>query len=444
MLKGAAHTPQFNIQAESGKTGVVKKGIKDLLGLGGNKKTSTSDKLFNSTLNKALTKSENKTNLPVNQEVAKNYKSAQENVVDKKLHVGNKSVANIKNDLAPVTKKLHLITEDKQKSQMPDVEGQKIVTKSHNDQLLNKPNHSQNNQIEKIINGKFDTHKLGERISHGDAVTSDRREFLPVNDTKLQNSTKRPFFVNNKEIAGTGNFRIDNKDSIPSNGKMNLYTQNDSAKSFLRAVDDRVVSFEKSAGKKIGIDKTEKMKIGKEFDILDNFSNRIPNQLTPVNQNQVNQNDIGSGKVFQMDSMINSSDRNQIIDQISTYINQVSTANKSHASMSVNHETLGQIDISVDKNRGSHDLNILIKTHTNEGSEFFSKNQNLLLSALHTSGVKTGEFKLDSSQSFGQEKGSDSGNFARNSESGYNQRDRQEDSERRRDLWNRFYGKDVA
>ncbi|MDA9792952.1 flagellar hook-length control protein FliK [Bacteriovoracaceae bacterium] len=156
-------------------------------------------------------------------------------------------------------------------------------------------------------------------------------------------------------------------------------------------------------------------------------------------------------KVFDMGQIADAdvASPNQLISKISDYIIQSKVANEPKVELTMNHHELGKVDIMVEKS-GQNTINVAITSQSAEGQNFFKLNQADLLSTLAKSGINISEFKLDASNSSGNnsnQSNSQSGQFSSHGQSGQHQSKRGEqdaESQRREELWEMFNNRDVA
>lgn len=144
-------------------------------------------------------------------------------------------------------------------------------------------------------------------------------------------------------------------------------------------------------------------------------------------------------------SQIDTKNTEKIISEIKDHILQIKTANEPTVNLKVQHNDLGHFDITVNKS-SSEMININIESFSKEALDFFSTNKSDLISSLTQSGLNLGELKLESggsknnssfSQSFANQQGSQ-GQY----QSDNNQR--QQESERRQNLWDLLRDKEAA
>ena len=135
-----------------------------------------------------------------------------------------------------------------------------------------------------------------------------------------------------------------------------------------------------------------------------------------------------------------------VINQIQDYIIQAKASSEPTVQMTFNHQDLGMVDLVVQKAHGDN-VSIMINTHSMEGSKFFTQNQTELLQTLTQSGVNVSEFKLDSSNNTNNNGQDNFGQNSRNSQHQHASDDKQQrnqDSERRQELWNLLNNKEAA
>lgn len=149
---------------------------------------------------------------------------------------------------------------------------------------------------------------------------------------------------------------------------------------------------------------------------------------------------------------INASNTNELISKISDYIQQSSVGNKENLELLVKHDDLGAFKINVTKAGKGGNVNIELMTAEDKGQQFFAANESALMKSLGKAGVQVGEMKLVSMQSMnnsfvgGMDKGdslqSNLEQFNSRGEGRFSQQQRQDgrqqDSQRRRALWEEY------
>lgn len=153
-----------------------------------------------------------------------------------------------------------------------------------------------------------------------------------------------------------------------------------------------------------------------------------------------------AAKTFDM-GQLTSTNQADVIGQIQDYIIQSKVSSEPTVHMSFDHKDLGMVDLTVSKTQNNH-VSVMINSHTNEGSKFFTQHQNELLQSLTQSGVQVSEFKLDTSSNTNQNNNNQNQSFSGGSQkeqlAGDDRQQRNEDSKRREELWNLFNNKDAA
>lgn len=165
-------------------------------------------------------------------------------------------------------------------------------------------------------------------------------------------------------------------------------------------------------------------------------------------------------KVFKLSSVQSLTTPDELINKVQDYIIQSRVGNKAEVKMAFHHDELGQVDLIVKKIDSS--MNVAINPHTVHGKDFFKSHQVELVRHLSQAGVPVGDFKIELpllnvnqgsfSQSLSQNDSSSSkqGNHdfsSFNHQRGNHQSEsgqREHDSRRREELWEKYYEKEVA
>jgi flagellar motility protein MotE (MotC chaperone) len=112
---------------------------------------------------------------------------------------------------------------------------------------------------------------------------------------------------------------------------------------------------------------------------------------------QVNMSNMPSTTpVFDMSKM-NNSQAEQIIQQVTQYLQQSQIRNGKELNLTVNHESLGQFKINARKMKDGDGINLEINTMGDAAHKFFTKHENDLMSKLSLSGVKITDYKVSNS-----------------------------------------------
>ncbi len=146
-------------------------------------------------------------------------------------------------------------------------------------------------------------------------------------------------------------------------------------------------------------------------------------------------------------SQVKSASGQELINQISAYIEQSYISGSDNLDVIVNHDELGQFKVSAQKVGMGNQVNLQIEATTEQAQAFFSDSESELIKSLNRSGIKLSEFKItafDNVLAF-DNKGQPSLSQNSSEEGGkqdlYGQLNREsleQDSERRRNLWQQF------
>lgn len=149
-------------------------------------------------------------------------------------------------------------------------------------------------------------------------------------------------------------------------------------------------------------------------------------------------------------SNVSATNKTELIQKVSHYIEQSYVSGRGSVDMIVNHEELGQFRVQAQKIGNNGQVNLEINTLTEQGHQFFAENEVELLKTLNKSGIKLNDFKIspqtdflamgDSSKSSMNSDSSSSflGGGDRGEASAFTQGGRQGDNrgeDRRRQLW---------
>lgn len=148
-------------------------------------------------------------------------------------------------------------------------------------------------------------------------------------------------------------------------------------------------------------------------------------------------------------SQIQSTNKTELVNQVSNYIEQAYVAGQDSIDLVVNHDELGQFRINATKSGPGQQVDLEIQTLTGQGQQFFAENETELLKSLTQNGVKVSDFKLVGQKEFlafgenrsqmndqgGQSQGR--GEFSQNSQQGQRQfsSERDQGRERRQQMW---------
>lgn len=147
-------------------------------------------------------------------------------------------------------------------------------------------------------------------------------------------------------------------------------------------------------------------------------------------------------------NQVKSTDAKVIIDQISDYIVQAKAAKEPTVNFKMNHQDLGQLDITVTKAINHADaVAINIGASAQEGKQFFTQNLKELSTHLINAGIQVTDIKVEASSQTKsdfdfnqQQKHADSGQKQFGSE----QNQRRHEQDRRQSLWELLSNKEAA
>ena len=144
-------------------------------------------------------------------------------------------------------------------------------------------------------------------------------------------------------------------------------------------------------------------------------------------------------------SAISSSNKQEMINQISTYIEQSYIAGADHLDVAVYHDELGTFKVSAQKEGIGNQINLQIEVGTESARTFFNEQEFELIKSLDNAGIKLSDLKIiTSGQSFisGDQEFSQQDILMAKEEQDFDQRSREEssqnDSDRRKNLWQKF------
>ena len=146
----------------------------------------------------------------------------------------------------------------------------------------------------------------------------------------------------------------------------------------------------------------------------------------------------------------------ELIGKVQDYIIQSRVGNKAEVQMAFHHESLGQVDLVIQKLENQ--MNVAINAHTTNGKNFFNQHQTELLRTLNQAGVQIGDFKVDMpfmnlTQSSSSSSDSSSSRSGQQEFSSFSQQrgqhqsqsgQRDQESQRREELWKYYQDKEVA
>jgi flagellar hook-length control protein FliK len=145
-------------------------------------------------------------------------------------------------------------------------------------------------------------------------------------------------------------------------------------------------------------------------------------------------------KVFNMNSMQGKSlDADSVISQITDYVVQARAAKEPTVQLSMQHESLGRLDITVSRHAGDM-VNIAINTQDQGAKLFLGQHRDQLMGHLNQAGVNVGELRMDNSSKNDTATGQQQQSFGQQGERqfGSESNQRREEQNRRQDLWAQF------
>ena len=140
----------------------------------------------------------------------------------------------------------------------------------------------------------------------------------------------------------------------------------------------------------------------------------------------------------------------QLIEKISEYIKTQSNENLDKLDLTVKHRDLGQFKLNVTKEKGMSNIDMQIETGTKLAQNFFTQHEGALLSKLNSAGIKIGSLKvvvgssnIDTLMGSNDKSGSEGSFDSQMNQGNKGQRgsewgQRQQESQKRKDLWNQY------
>lgn len=153
-----------------------------------------------------------------------------------------------------------------------------------------------------------------------------------------------------------------------------------------------------------------------------------------------------NGKVFDLSALKGQPlDTDSVMQQIQDYVVQARASKEPTVQMKMNHQDLGMIDITVQKMQNNV-VNIAINSQDQGTKMFLGQHREQLLGHLSQAGVNVGDLKFDShnSSSDTASGGFNGQNPGQHRQYGSEQNQRQDDRQRRQDLWSLLREKEVA
>ncbi len=117
-----------------------------------------------------------------------------------------------------------------------------------------------------------------------------------------------------------------------------------------------------------------------------------------VGAKELNETHVKTAPTFDMVN-IKSNSSEEIIKQVSDYIQQSQLAGKDQIDLTVKHQELGQFKINVTKLQGQNSIDMQITAQSREAHQFFVRHESELARSLTQSGIQLADFKVVASQS---------------------------------------------
>lgn len=174
-----------------------------------------------------------------------------------------------------------------------------------------------------------------------------------------------------------------------------------------------------------------------------NVERLLPNDLAvnSISKSELSNN--SGSKIFKLETLQSTdlTNINEVINKISDYIIQSRTSSQPRVEMSLQHQDMGQMDIIVERmQKGSDDLNIIIRGQSEQVRSLLSNNSTELMSNLARAGVQVADLKLEVASSNNSQMSNQFGSSEQGARNGQQQfgsenNQRNHDSQRRQELW---------
>lgn len=186
---------------------------------------------------------------------------------------------------------------------------------------------------------------------------------------------------------------LKNKTMVQTYGKEQGLLQNNiiSKPIDLLAKDEKV--------KGIGNDelKTSEFKVNNEMQAMKNDL-LMGGAPLAIGAKELNETQVKTAPTFDMVN-IKSNNADEIIKQVSDYIQQSQLAGKDQIDLTVRHQELGQFKINVSKLQGQNTIDMQIIAQSKEAHQFFVRHESELVRSLTQSGIQLADLKVVASQS---------------------------------------------
>lgn len=143
--------------------------------------------------------------------------------------------------------------------------------------------------------------------------------------------------------------------------------------------------------------KTSEFKVNNEVQSTKNDL-LLGNTPVVIGAKELNENQVKTAPTFDMVN-IKSNNADEIIKQVSDYIQQSQFAGKDQLDLTVKHQELGQFKINVTKLPGQNSIDMQITAQSKEAHQFFVRHESELVRSLTQSGIQLADLKVVAAQS---------------------------------------------
>ncbi|EQC45417.1 hypothetical protein [Bacteriovorax sp. Seq25_V] len=193
-------------------------------------------------------------------------------------------------------------------------------------------------------------------------------------------------------------------------------------------------------------DSLQPEKMTSKEDNLNVFETQTNDILKPSAKVEGSVSIVSKGTDTQVIDLSSVQNKDQIISEITKYIETSKVQNGRELELVVTHKDLGQFKVNAQKSGNGELVDLKIVTSTNEGNNFFNQQETNLLKTLHTNGVKVSDIKISmnsaenhssGNNSAGQNNSGNGQGFARDySSGGHGSHD--QGKQRRQELWDQY------
>ena len=143
--------------------------------------------------------------------------------------------------------------------------------------------------------------------------------------------------------------------------------------------------------------KTSEFKVNNELQSMKNDL-LLGGAPLAIGAKELNEAQVKTAPTFDMVN-IKSNNADEIIKQVSDYIQQSQLAGKDQIDLTVKHQELGQFKINVTKFQGQNSIDMQITAQSKEAHQFFVRHESELVRSLTQSGIQLADLKVVASQS---------------------------------------------